>query len=300
MPLPPDTRPPAPLPADLLPLTEYPDVDDAASEAVRRFTTPPPITRRITDPVERAAMPKFMPPGSEHRDVLGGEGRVAYWSWGKPEWPLVVCLHGWGGRGTQWSPVATALLAAQYRVTVLDAPAHGASDGDRASLPGFRNALLRVLDAVGTPHALVGHSLGGLAVLAAIASRANAGVTPLPRAVSIGAPSTVDRPMSRFLKRHQGSEAVAAAMIAQLEQRWHFRWREIDTPALASQAARGGGAPLLVVHADDDEQVPVIESEGLTADWPGAVRWLAPAGAGHVRILRDPAVVARIMEFVTS
>jgi pimeloyl-ACP methyl ester carboxylesterase len=300
MPLPPDDRPPAPLPTDLLPLTDYPDIASAATEAVRRFTTPPPITRRITDPVERAAMPKFMPPGAEHHDVLGSEGRVAWWSWGDPAWPLVVCLHGWGGRGTQWSPVATALLAAQHRVVVLDAPAHGASDGDRASLPGFRNALLRVLDAAGSPHALIGHSLGGLAVLAAIASRANAGVSPLPRAVSIGAPSSVDRPMSRFLRRHHGTDAVAHAMIAQLEQRWHFRWSEMDTPTLAAQAARGGGARLLVVHADDDEQVLVIESEGLTADWPGAVRWLAPAGSGHVRILRDADVVARIVAFVTA
>jgi pimeloyl-ACP methyl ester carboxylesterase len=300
MPLPPDTRPPAPLPADLPPLTAYPDVATAAAEAVRRFTTPPPITRRITDPDARMAMPKFMPAGAVHRDVLGSEGRVAYWSWGDPAWPLVVCLHGWGGRGTQWSALATALLGAEHRVVVLDAPAHGASDGDRASLPGFRNALLRVLDATGAPHALVGHSLGGLAVLAAIASRANAGVTSLPRAVSIGAPSSVDRPMSRFLRRHLGSDEVARAMIAQLEQRWHFRWSEMDTPSLAAQAARGGGAPLLVVHAEDDEQVPVIESEGLAEDWPGATRWLAPAGAGHVRILREPDVVSRVTAFITS
>lgn len=300
MPLPPDTRPPAPLPPDLLPLTDYPDVESAAAEAVRRFTTPPPNTRRITEPLARAAMPKFMPPDAEHRDVIGREGRVAYWSWGQPDWPLVVCLHGWGGRGTQWSPVATALLALQHRVVVLDAPAHGASDGDSASLPGFRDALLRVLDACGTPHALVGHSLGGLAVLAAIASRADEGMSPLPRAVSIGAPSSVDRPMTRFLNRHRGSDTVAAAMIAQLEQRWHFRWQEMDTPSLAEQAGRGGGAPLLVIHAEDDEQVPVIESVGLTADWPGAVRWLAPEGTGHVRILRDTEVVERIVAFITS
>jgi pimeloyl-ACP methyl ester carboxylesterase len=300
MPLPPDNRPPAPLPADLLPLTAYPDVESAATEAVRRFTTPPPITRRIIDPAARAAMPKFMPPDAAHRDVVGREGRVAYWSWGDPAWPLVVCLHGWGGRGTQWSPLATALLAREHRVVVLDAPAHGASDGDRASLPGFRNALLAVLDAVGTPSALVGHSLGGLAVLAAIASRANDGVSPLPRAVSIGAPSSVDRPMARFLRRHEGNADVAAAMIAQLEQRWQFHWRDIDTVSLASQAARGGGAPLLVVHAEDDEQVMVIEADGLVADWPGAVRFSAPAGSGHVRILRAESVVARIVDFITA
>ena len=299
MPLPPDERPPAPLPADLPPLTAWADVGEAAAEAVRRFTTPPSITRRITDADQRPEMPKFMPPDGVHLDVLGGEGRVAYWSWGETAWPLVVCLHGWGGRGTQWSLVASALLERGLRVVVMDAPAHGASDGDRASMPAFRNALLRVLDSAGPPHALVGHSLGGLAVLAAIASRASAGVASLPRAVSIGAPSSIDRPMSRFLRRHEASAEVHAAMIAQLERRWRFRWHDMNTASLASQAATGGGSPLLVVHAEDDEQVLVIESEGLTADWPGATRWLAPAGSGHVRILRVPEVIAKITDFIT-
>lgn len=300
MPLPPDTRPPAPLPPDLRPLTAWANVDQAAAEAVRRFTTPPPVTRRITDPDARVAPPKTMPADGVHRDVTGSEGRIATWSWGDPSWPLVVCLHGWGGRATQWTHLATALLAHEHRVVLLDAPAHGASDGDRASMPAFRDALLRVLDTAGTPRALVGHSLGGLAVLATIASRANAGATSLPRAVSIGAPSSVDRPLARFLRRHEASDAVRAAMIAQLEQRWHFRWRDMDTTVLAAQAARAGGAPLLVVHAADDEQVLLVESEGLTADWPGAERWLAPDGTGHLRILRDASAVQRIVGFVTA
>jgi pimeloyl-ACP methyl ester carboxylesterase len=300
MPLPPDLRPPAPLPPELGPLTDITDVDAAAAEAVRRFTTPPSITRRITEPAARAAMPKVMPNEATHHDAIGTEGRIAWWSWGDPDWPLVACMHGWGGRGTQWGPLATALLAARHRVVVLDAPAHGASDGDRASLPAFRNALLRVLDAAGPPHALVGHSLGGLAVLATIAQRAADGVLPLPRAVSIGAPSNVDRPLRRFLNRHSGSADVHRAMVAQLEARWQFDWNALDTVNLAAQASHAGGAPLLVVHAADDEQVPVIESEGLTAEWPNAERWLAPDGTGHVRILRDASVVQRVTDFITA
>lgn len=300
MPLPPDTRPFAPLPAELPPLTTWVDVNEAAAEAVRRFTTPPPVTRRVTDPQQRTELPRFMPLGGEHHDVLGSEGRVAYWSWGQANWPLVVCMHGWGGRATQWSHLAAALLQRKFRVVSIDAPAHGASDGDRASMPGFRNALLRVLDATGAPDTLVGHSLGGLAVLAAIASRANSGAAPLPRAVSIGAPSSVDRPLSRFLRRHAASDAVRDAMIAQLEQRWHFRWHEMETSVLAAQAGKLGGAPLLVIHADDDEQVLPIEAEGLTSDWPGALLWKAPAGSGHVRVLRDQTVIDRIVAFVAS
>ena len=302
MPLPPDTRPPAPLPPDLLPLTSWDTVESAAAEAVRRFTTPPAITRRITDPVQRIVMPKFLPQDFVHRDVEGTEGRIGTWTWGDPAWPRVVCIHGWGGRGTQWSGLVHALLAVRHRVTIFDAPAHGASDGDRASLPAFRNALLAVLGAEDTPaHALVGHSLGGLSVIAAIAELANTEQLPLPqRAVSIGAPSSVDRPMARFLKRHEASPAVHAEMIAQLEARWNFRWQDMHTPALAEQAMRAGGAPLLVIHADDDEQVPAIEGVGLSADWPRATHWVAPHGTGHVRVLRDDAVIQRIVAWVTD
>jgi Alpha/beta hydrolase family len=299
MPLPPDDRPPAPLPPELAPLTSWPNVEAAAAEAVRRFTTPPPVTRRVTDPDERIAAPRFMPADTTHHDFMGSEGRVAVWTAGDVAWPLVAMLHGWGGRAAQWSAVVPSLLAAQHRVAIIDAPAHGASDGDRASLPAFRNALLRVLDAVGPARGLIGHSLGGLAVLAAIASRASGGAHPLPRAVSIGAPSSVDRPLARFFRRHQATEAVQAEMIAQLERRWHFHWSDLSTEQLALQAARSGGAPLLVVHADDDEQVLPIEAVGLTDAWPGAERWVAPMGGGHLRILRDDVVVRRIVDFVT-
>ena len=300
MPLLPDTRPYAPLPPDVQPLSAIANVEEAAAEAVRRFTTPPAITRRITDAVKRIEMPKAMPAGATFGDAHGSEGRVAWWSWGDTNSPLVVCTHGWGGRGTQWAPLVNALLPLGYRVVVFDAPAHGASDGDRASLPGFRNALLRVLDDVGAPHTLVGHSLGGLAVLAAIAARASAGLVPLPRAVSIGAPSSVDRPLVRFITRHEGSAAVHHAMIQQLEARWQFGWNDLQTSALAAQVTRVGAAPLLVIHADDDDQVPVIESEGLLMDWPGATRWIAPEGSGHVRILREDAVVQRIVDFIAT
>jgi pimeloyl-ACP methyl ester carboxylesterase len=300
MALPPDLRPPAPLPPDLPPLTAWDDPQEAAAEAVRRFTTPPPITRRITDPVARMAMPAFMPPDAVHTDVHGSEGRVAFWSWGSPEWPLVICMHGWGGRATQWAHLAPALLTQRVRVVALDGPAHGASDGDRASMPGFRNAILRVIEATGTPHALVGHSLGGLAVLATIAVLAEQGVSPLPRAVSIGAPNNVDRPLGRFIRRHEASTVVRDAMIWMIESRWDFSWPALDTAALAARVSERGGAALLVVHADDDAQVPVIESEGLTADWPGAERWLAPDGCGHLRILRDAMVIDRITAFVAG
>jgi hypothetical protein len=56
----------------------------------------------------------------------------------------------------------------------------------------------------------------------------------------------------------------------------------------------------LVIHADDDDQVLPVEGVGLASDWPQSVRWTAPDGSGHLRILRNDAVIQRIVDFVIS
>jgi pimeloyl-ACP methyl ester carboxylesterase len=298
MPLPPDTRTPLPLPPELPPLTAWAEVEAAAAEAARRFTTPPPITRRITDPSLRPLLRGDWPPRGQFADVETPRGRIATWRWDAGSGaPLVACLHGWGGRGTQFGPMVQVLSAAGFSVMILDGPAHGASDGDRGSMPGFRDALLAALGDQ-WPAALVGHSLGGLAVLAAAAElSATAGGRSLPRLVSIGAPSCVTRPHARFLLRHEATEAVRAAMVLQMEAAWRFRWHDILTTTMATRVQTAGGAPVLVVHAEDDEQVPVIEATGLVDDWPGA-QLLRPTSGGHTALLRDPAVIDAIVQFV--
>src|SRR5215210_2854174 len=69
---------------------------------------------------------------SDHRDL-------AAWVWG--EGPVVILTHGWGGRAGRFGALAGALLAGGFKVVVFDAPAHGASMGDQASLPQFSRAL---------------------------------------------------------------------------------------------------------------------------------------------------------------
>lgn len=83
----------------------------------------------------------------------------------------VVLVHGWAGNRTYWER-GIHLLAERYQVVALDLGGHGESGRGRAdwNLPAFGDDVAAVVDDVGADRiALVGHSMGGDAVVYAAA-----------------------------------------------------------------------------------------------------------------------------------
>src|ERR1051325_9513457 len=58
-------------------------------------------------------------------------------AWGQPGDPVVLMLHGWEGRPTQFAGFVTPLVAAGRQVIALEAPGHGESPGEQATLMEF-------------------------------------------------------------------------------------------------------------------------------------------------------------------
>jgi pimeloyl-ACP methyl ester carboxylesterase len=85
--------------------------------------------------------------------------------------------------------------------------------------------------------------------------------------------------------------------VEELEARLGRRFGVALTDVHASRVGPGMKAPLLVIHDEDDREVPIEAGELVASSWPGAelVRTL---GLGHRRILRDPAVVAKAVDFL--
>ena len=76
----------------------------------------------------------------------------------------VLLTHGWAGDAQQMRALGEALAAAGFDPVLLDLPAHGASDGARATLPQWVRALFTASAALGPWYGVVAHSLGALAV----------------------------------------------------------------------------------------------------------------------------------------
>jgi pimeloyl-ACP methyl ester carboxylesterase len=56
-------------------------------------------------------------------------------------------------------------------------------------------------------------------------------------------------------------------------------------------------APLLVIHDEDDREMPIRSGELVARSWPRA-ELVRTSGLGHRRILRDAGVIERTVEFV--
>jgi hypothetical protein len=136
----------------------------------------------------------------------------------------------------------------------------------------------------------VAHSLGAAAV--AIALRKG---MPARCLVFVGAPLQPLDWVHAFARRLGLGPAVMDRMRQRSQRRIDFDWDDL----VVRPPAGSPPPPLLVVHDRDDREVPWEDGAGIAAGWPGA-RLLTTSGLGHRRILRAPAVLAAVAEFVAE
>jgi pimeloyl-ACP methyl ester carboxylesterase len=85
------------------------------------------------------------------------------------EKPPIVLVHGAFANATVWGHVAARLRAAGHEATAVDLPGRPGAPMEPASvtLDMHRDAVIRVLRALGRPAVLVGHSFAGIVAAAA-------------------------------------------------------------------------------------------------------------------------------------
>jgi alpha-beta hydrolase superfamily lysophospholipase len=201
--------------------------------------------------------------------------RVRRWPASDPA-RLVVLVHGYGEHIGRYEHVAAALVERGSSVVGPDHVGHGASDGERALVEDFEPVVddLRAVveDARGgLPVVMVGHSMGGL-VATRYAQRFGdelAGLVLSGPAIGLGpviedwlaAPELPSDPIDvAVLSRDPAvGEAYAADPLV-----WHGGWKRptLEAFAAADRAIAAGPGfgplPLLYVHGEADELVPVM------------------------------------------
>jgi pimeloyl-ACP methyl ester carboxylesterase len=209
-------------------------------------------------------------------------------SWGESG-PLVLALHGWRGRTTQFRPLAAKLLARGVRTLAIDLPGHGVSVGDSATPRQLGELIVEVERIVGTVHAAIGHSFGGAALGAGLVY----GFRPR-RIVIVSSPTRVSR-IPILLARTAGLPQAAMKEFVRILDREAGRpSAELDLVSIAPRAGVSG----LLIHDLQDAVIPYGEAEALANAWPAA-RLMTTSGKGHRDILSAPEVMKAIVDFVT-
>jgi pimeloyl-ACP methyl ester carboxylesterase len=222
-----------------------------------------------------------------HRFTIeAGGDRLAAWDWGRG--PTVILTHGWSGHSGQMAGFVAPLVRAGYYVVAFDHPAHGQSEGRQANYLTVAAALTAVARRLGPVHAIIGHSFGCTATILAL-SRG----LPVERVVLVAPPA--ESPL--FARAFGQAIGLPAPRIEGMVDRIRLAVGG-DLAALdARQLARRLVTPALIVHDQADREVPFAHAEAIAAAWPGA-RLHPVNGLGHNRLLRDPAVIERAVEFV--
>ena len=90
--------------------------------------------------------------------------KIQGYEWGDAS-DYVLLVHGWAGRATQFRKFIKPLKEAGFRIVGFDGPAHGKSQGNKASFLEFEEMLKQIFTELGEPRAIIAHSFGGAVTL---------------------------------------------------------------------------------------------------------------------------------------
>lgn len=234
---------------------------------------------------------------------------------------VVLLVHGYGGDRDSWLFLQEP-MAGRHRVYALDLPGHGTSSKDvgDGSVDMLADAVLGVLDAIGADHAhLVGHSLGGAAVVAATA-RDPRRICSLTLIAPTGFGSAInadylrgfaDAQTRRELKPLIGQLFADEGLVTRQVIDDLLAYKRLDgvdaalhtllgalldgdkqrTDSTAGLAAIGGAVPVTVVWGSADRIIPAAQAKSVA----GAVCHLLD-GTGHMPHMERPAEVQAAVE----
>ena len=212
--------------------------------------------------------------------------------------PAVLVVHGWGGNAALMLPLARPLHDAGFATLFVDARCHGASDDDSfASLPRFaedaEHAFAWLATRAGVDPAriaLLGHSVGAGAVLLAAAR------TPRVAAVvSVAAFSHPAAMMRRWLAaRRIPEKPLGRYILGYVEKTIGHRFDDIAPVATIARIRR----PVLLVHGEDDEVVPIDEARQIFAARGDTPVELMTVSGDHESFAELEHHMGRLVEFL--
>lgn len=218
-----------------------------------------------------------------------GRFRLSGHRWSRSGDPVLL-VHGWEGRGSQLGGLALALADRGLQPITVDLPAHGSSAGAQTNLVEISQAIAALVRHLGGVTGIVAHSFGAAGTTVALREPLDVG-----RLVYL-APAEDFAHYPRVFSHWLGlPNHLSERMKRSIEARLGITMAELRGRLLAPRMSQ----PLLVVHDEDDVDVPWQDGRTYAEAWPGS-KLLTTRGHGHRRILRETEVLRAVADFISS
>lgn len=202
----------------------------------------------------------------------------------------ILLVHGWSGRGTQLVKFAEAFVKLGYETISFDAPAHGKSPSNSTLMPEFIESILEIDKQFGPFEAAVGHSLGGMSLLNAIKKGLK-----LHRLVIIGSGDVVQDIINDFVRKLELDAKFNYLLRIHFENKHQLSMDSFS----AYHGAKTVDFPTLVIHDQDDDEVPVSCAHHIHQNLKNGALMLTE-NLGHRKILGDAKVIQKTIQFITT
>lgn len=251
------------------------------------------LARLFTTPIKHK-VPKReleMDDNSFHKRILIPviNKEIVVYQYGKSD-KKILLVHGWSGRGTQLVKFADAFVDKGYATISFDAPAHGKSSGNSTIMTEFIASIIEIDNKFGPFEAAVGHSLGGMALLNAIKKGLK-----INRLTIIGSGDKVKDILDDFVSKLE----LKPEFSSHLQQHFEKKYNEPMENYSGHSAAKMVDIPVLVIHDENDYEVPVETSINIHDNLKNG-ELLITQHLGHRKILGNPFVIEKTIEFITN
>ncbi|WP_394777178.1 alpha/beta hydrolase family protein [Flavobacterium sp.] len=214
---------------------------------------------------------------------------IITYEYGKSEHKILL-VHGWSGRGTQLFKIADELIQNGYSVVSFDAPAHGKSEGKTTIMSEFIASILEIEKRSGPFKMAIGHSLGGMSVLNAIKDGLK-----VEKAIIIGSGDIVQDILEEFISKLGLKREISDRLRDQFENKYKVKMDDFS----AYKAAQKIQIPVLVIHDNDDPEVPVTAGINIHKNLQHGSLFITN-GLGHRKILGNQNVIKKVIDFIKS
>jgi len=240
----------------------------------------------------RKSAPDLISQAMELKHTYKGQTLNGYmWGQGTKQ---ILLAHGWQSHAMDFKHLIPTLVAQGYQVIGFDMPAHGDSEGKIAHPPAFSDVWAAVLQKLGAPYAIIGHSMGANAMTHVLSSRWEG--PSVERFVALAPPTDPPSFFYYFCQKLKLGDDRANKLIAMTKELTGFAPQEFVMfdrfPTLKAQK-------VMVAYDHDDKTVPRGEMLKLKTAWQGA-HFVETKGLKHNGLLKDEALRTQILHFLAA
>jgi pimeloyl-ACP methyl ester carboxylesterase len=219
-------------------------------------------------------------------------GKIAVYRWGEDDKPVVLCVHGWNGRASQFATMVPALLKADYQVVAFDAPGHGLSEGNSTNIFRISAVLKTLADQYPSLQAIISHSFGGMVSAHAIKHH---GIS-VQKLIMVASPVSTRYLIDLFAQSMYIDQRVMQRFDKMLR---HEFGDDVYDKVSVEQNLKNTEIPILLVHDKQDTAVSWRNSERIAEVTSSAVV-IYTEGHGHRRLLRDKKLIRKMVNFIKT